>query len=366
VEEDEVVSLDFTRVPQSTMAVTKVPANPAWRARLDWGQCRINARTWNLNTAPGGLYRSAPPATYAAPYPVNGTPSWNWQDPKYQLPNNGENAVIHILDTGVYDRHVEFQDALGVTRVDDKTNFVLSPPAEVTPEDRNGHGTHCAGTAAGNWRGVATLARIRSVRVLNSGGSGTWDGVIAGTNHIANNQVAGRTNILSASLGGGAMLSVDEAFNAAVTRGVVAVVAAGNSNNNACGTGGIGGNTPARAELVITVVASSSDDVVASFSSYGPCCKSIAPGVTITSAWIPAGNNTDVDMYNDISGTSMATPHVAGALALLATTYPTPPNPDQLKADLSEDQTRNIIGGLTGVKATTPNVFLFSQWKYGN
>jgi len=130
--------------------------------------------------------------------------------------------------------------------------------------------------------------------------------------------------------------------------------------------GGIGGNTPARAELVITVVASSSDDVVASFSSYGPCCKSIAPGVTITSAWIPAGNNTDVDMYNDISGTSMATPHVAGALALLATTYPTPPNPDQLKADLSEDQTRNIIGGLTGVKATTPNVFLFSQWKYGN
>jgi len=365
VEEDEFVSLDFTRKPQSTMAVTKVPANPAWRGRFDWGQYRVNARAWHLNTLPGGLFRSAPPATYGTPYPVNGSNSWNWNAPKYDLPNEGQNAVVWIVDTGVYDRHDEFQEVVNGqprTRVDEKVNFVTTS-GDTGVEDRNGHGTHCAGTAAGNYRGLASKARIRSVRVLGANGSGSWDGVIAGVNYIANRQIPGFSNILSASLGGGAYLPVDEAVNAAVTIGVIAVIAAGNSNNNCCGTNGIGGNSPARAELAVTVAASSSDDVIASFSSYGPCTNSIAPGVTVTSAWIPSGTATDTDLYNDISGTSMATPHVAGAIAILTTTYPAPPNPDQVKADLSQDQTPNIVGGLTGVKATTPNLFLYSQWK---
>jgi len=363
VEEDEVVSLDFTREPL-LQAVTKVPANPAWRARQDWGQLRINARQWNLDTTPGNLYRAAPPATYADPYAP--AENWGWNSNKsYQLPSYGERAVIWVVDTGVYDKHDEFTDGIGGTRVDERVNFVAAPDNGL--EDLNGHGTHCASTAAGNWKGVATKARIRSVRVLGAGGGGSWEGVIAGIDYISKNKVPGFANILSASLGGGGHLATDEAINACVTGGVIAVVAAGNSNNNCCGVGGIGGNSPARAEMVIAVVASSADDWVASFSSFGPCCKSIAPGVNVVGAWIPNFNanppGTDTDLYNNISGTSMATPHVAGAIAVHASTDGAPHDPDGIKADLATDQTLGLIGGLTGTKATTPNVFLYSQWK---
>jgi len=248
------------------------------------------------------------------------------------------------------------------SRVDLRVNFVAAPDNGV--EDLNGHGTHCAGTAAGNWRGIANQSIIRSVRVLGATGSGTWDGVIAGFSYVANNQEHSHANILSASLGGGAVVSVDEAINRAVDSGVIAVVAAGNSNNNACGTNGVGGNSPARASQVIAVVASDSSDTIASFSSYGPCTKSIAPGVTVTSAWIPASGQVNTNVYNDISGTSMATPHVAGAIAVHVSTPGVPQDPESVKADLAIDQTQGVIQGLTGVKATTPNGFLYSQWKY--
>jgi len=340
-------------------AAQRVPVNPAWQARVDWGQKRINSRTWNLDTKPTQTYASRPPATYAAPYA--NTSSWDWADTNYKVPTNGERAVVWIVDTGVRATHDEFKHPNGSSRVTFLIDFVGD--GQVT--DGNGHGTHCAGTAAGNYRGVANAAEIRSVRVLNNGGSGTWAGVIAGFNYVANNQVHGKANILSASLGGGANEAVDQATNAAVSAGVIAVVAAGNSNNNACGVGGIGGNSPARAELAITVVASDSADQVASFSSYGPCTKSIAPGVIITSAWIPtSGQPQNDDWYNDISGTSMATPHVAGAIAVYVSEDGVATDPDSVKAALATDQTPALIGGLTGAKATTPNVFLYSQWKF--
>jgi len=363
VEEDEVVSLDFTREQPLLKAVTKVPANDAWRARLDWGQARINARPWNLNTSPANLYNPKAPATYADPY-ASAT-SWGWTDKSNQLPSHGERAVIWIVDTGVFAGHDEFQKTVNgqkQSRVDLRVNFVAAPDNGL--EDLNGHGTHCAGTAAGNYRGIANQSIIRSVRVLGETGSGTWDGVIAGFSYVANNQLQGYANILSASLGGGAVLSVDEAIDRAVDVGVIAVVAAGNSNNNACGTNGVGGNSPARASQVIAVVASDSADTIASFSSYGPCTKSIAPGVNVASAWIPAKGATDTDLYNNISGTSMATPHVAGAIAVHVSTPGIPQDPASVKADLAVDQTQGLIQGLTGVKATTPNGFLYSQWKF--
>jgi len=358
VEEDQVVSLDFTREPL-LKAITQVPNNPLWQARPDWGQERINTRTWQLDTNPAKLYSSAPPATYAPPYqPVS---NWTWasRDDR-RLPSHGEKSVVWILDTGVKANHVEFETVGAdgpVSRVDHAVSFVDNEP---NVDDLNGHGTHCAGTAAGNYRGIAKEAVIRSVKVLGAGGGGTWAGVIAGVNHISNNQVEvdGWSNILSASLGGGATESVDLAFNAAVRNGVIAVVAAGNGNNNACA---INGNSPARAAEVITVVASDSADNVASFSSYGPCCDSIAPGVTVTSAWITPNGQTGTNWYNDISGTSMATPHVAGAVAVF-TTHSGLTTPQDTKNALRSDQTPGIITGLTGLKATTPNEFIYSQW----
>jgi len=168
-------------------------------------------------------------------------------------------------------------------------------------------------------------------------------------------------------LGGGATASADHALNAAVDAGVIAVVAAGNSNNNACGewVNGIhvGGNSPARATQAIAVVASDSADHVASFSSWGPCCKSIAPGVTVTAPWIsPAGDREATDYYQDISGTSMATPHVAGSIAVLSSINGGPKDPDGVKAHLADDQTKGTITGLTGQKESTPNVFIYAHW----
>jgi len=364
VEEDEQISIDFTTEPQLLKAVTKVPANAQWRARKDWGQLRANNRGWTLDTTPNQVYRAPPgPAIYGAPYaPVT---NWTWKDDKaYGTPSQGEACVIWVIDTGIYVRHDEFAELdkdgvpTGKSRVDLSVNFVAT---DNQTTDGNGHGTHCAGTAAGNYRGLATKSIIRSVRVLNNGGSGTWDAVIAGFNYVANSQT-GMCNIASVSLGGGGNQAVDDAANNAVWAGVIAVIAAGNSNNNACGTGGIGGNSPARAEQAITVVAVDSADQVASFSSYGPCSNSCAPGVTVTSAWInPTTDTTSTDYYNDISGTSMATPHVAGAIA----TRPVNSDwrPDEVKADLGVDQTPNAVGGLTGVKGTTPNLYIHSQWK---
>jgi len=358
IEEDQEVSLDFTTEPQLLQAATRVPPNDQWRARIDWGQKRINSRPWALETKPTNYYNSRPPATYAPPYA--NTTTWDWVDTSYKTPSKGELAVVWIVDTGVRPTHDEFKN---LKTNESRVTFSIDFVGDGKTNDGNGHGTHCAGTAAGNYRGVAPEAEIRSVRVLNDGGSGTWAGVIAGFDWVANNQVHGKANILSASLGGGATETVDRAANSAVTAGVIVVVAAGNSNNNACGVGGVGGNSPARAELAITVVASDSTDTVASFSSFGPCCKSIAPGVIITSAWIPSAGQTDDDWYNDISGTSMATPHVAGAIAVYVSEPGVAIDPDSVKAALAIDQTPDLVLGLTGTKSTTPNVFLYSQWK---
>jgi len=373
VEEDELVSLNFTTLPYQVQpgllgAATRVPYNPAWQSRRDWGQQRSNSRVWNLQTSPSDLY-SRDVNRYADPYATN----WNWTtDFHYQTPSKGERAIVWVVDTGVRATHLEFttnaNGATVPTRVTQVLNFVST---DNQTADGNGHGTHCAGTIGGTFRGVAPDAEIRSIRVLNNGGSGSWADVIAGFNYVANYNIAhppnegGKVNILSASLGGGGFLAVDQAATATVEAGVHAVIAAGNSNNNACQVEGLpnSGNSPARAALVIPVSALESSDTIASFSSYGPCVKSNAPGVNVASAWIPTGTGTDNDWYNNISGTSMATPHVAGAIALYVSEPGNPVDPDSVKAALATDQTNGAVKGLTGVKATTPNVLLYTQWK---
>jgi len=362
LDEDTIVSLDFTTEPYGEKdgllgVAQRVPKNPAWDARLDYGQLRINSRNWNLQTIPDALYSPTAPARYANPYATN----WNWTDQsRYATPSKGRGAIVWVVDTGVRPTHVEFIGTDGISRVTQNYNFVST---DNQTNDGNGHGTHCAGTIGGNWRGVAPEVEIRSIRVLNNGGSGSWADVIAGINFVAQNDPKSVPNILSASLGGAGYQPVDDAINAASEAGVSCVIAAGNSNNNACGNGGVGGNSPARARLAIAVSAIDSSDTIASFSSYGPCIKSSAPGVTVTSAWIPPTGQQDNDWYNDISGTSMATPHVAGAIAAYVGQGGVVFDPESVKAALGVDQTVGVLKGLDGVKATTPNLYLYSRWK---
>lgn len=177
------------------------------------------------------------------------------------------------------------------------------------PDDGNGHGTHVAGIIAAKDNtsyvvGVAAGATVVAVRVLNSKGSGTTSSVIAGVNYVSNNAAAG--DVANMSLGGGVSTSLDDAAISAAAKGIKFAIAAGNDGANA------NNSSPARVNgaNIYTVTAINSSDVMASWSNYGnPPCDFAAPGVSILSLWKNAGTKT-------ISGTSMATPHVAGILLL--------------------------------------------------
>ncbi len=208
----------------------------------------------------------------------------------YEYASTGLGVTAYVIDTGIQLDHPDFSpaaikgfDVFGGTGV-----------------DCNGHGTHVAATIGGTTYGVAKDVALVAVRVLDCAGSGTTSGVIAGLDWVATNKVA--NSVANMSLGGGASTALDTAVTNLINAGVTVVVAAGNSNKDACRT------SPARVPAAITVAASDQNDVFASFSNWGSCVDIIAPGVAITSAWINSAIRT-------ISGTSMAAPHVAGAVA---------------------------------------------------
>ena len=214
----------------------------------------------------------------------------------YTYVNGGAGVTAYIIDTGIESSHWDFggraynvYDAFGGNG-----------------EDCNGHGTHVAGTVGGATYGVAKDVQLRGVRVLDCAGSGSWSGVIAGVDWVR--LYGQRPAVANMSLGGGASAAVDSAVTNLVNSGVFTAVAAGNNNGNACNT------SPARASGVLTVAASNSSDTRASFSNYGGCVELYAPGVNVTSAWLYGGTNT-------ISGTSMASPHVAGVAAQYKSLY---------------------------------------------
>jgi len=255
-------------------------------------------------------------------------------DNNYQFDFMGSGVDIYIVDTGIRVTHNDFggRASIAFDAVGDGQNG----------NDCNGHGTHVSGTAASSTYGVAKGASLFAVRVLDCGGSGTNSGVIAGVDFVANNHSG--PSVANMSLGGGASTALDNAVNNAVNSGVFFAVAAGNENQNASNV------SPARAANAFTVASSTSSDARSSFSNFGSAVQLFAPGSSITSTW-----NTSNNATNTISGTSMASPHVAGAAALVLEEHPTW-NPTQVRNELIARATSGVISGTNG----SPNLLLFT------
>jgi len=251
----------------------------------------------------------------------------------------GTGVDVYVIDTGILTTHSDFGG---------RATAVYNAITNEANTDLNGHGTHCAGTVAGTAYGVAKQAALKAVKVLSASGSGSNTGVIAGINYVTNNKNNARKNVASMSLGGGASTATDQAVASSVASGVFYAIAAGNDNANACNY------SPAREASATTVGATTNTDARASYSNFGTCVNIFAPGSSITSDWI--GSNTAT---NTISGTSMATPHVAGAAALAlsqqGSSYDTPA---QLRSRLTSIGTPGVvIGPGTG----SPNILLFTN-----
>jgi subtilisin family serine protease len=255
------------------------------------------------------------------------------RDGNYVYNTTASNVHVYVIDTGIRTSHNQFGG---------RANAVFDAFGG-NGQDCNGHGTHVAGTVGGSTYGVAKGVRLHAVRVLNCQGSGTNAGVIAGVDWVrANRQNPAVANM---SLGGGASSSLDSAVSNAIASGVTFAVAAGNSNANACNF------SPARVSSAITVGSTTSSDARSSFSNFGTCVDIFAPGSSITSAWYTSNTAT-----NTISGTSMASPHVAGVAALYLAVN-TGASPSTVRNAIVNTST---TGRLTGIGSGSPNRLLYS------
>lgn len=256
-------------------------------------------------------------------------------DKSYKYPASaGSGVTAYIIDTGVRISHEDFggRASYGYDAVDDDT----------TAADGNGHGTHVAGTVAGFSYGMAKKAQIVAIRVLDNSGSGTVSGVIAGVDWVTKN--ANKPAIANMSLGGGANSALDDAVRNSIASGVTYAVAAGNDNTNASNS------SPAKVSEAITVGSTTSSDARSSFSNYGSSLDLFAPGSSIASAW-----NTGDTATNTVSGTSMATPHVAGAAALYLSDNQAA-TPGQVASALTSAATAGIV---TNPGTGSPNRLLY-------
>lgn len=258
--------------------------------------------------------------------PLSGTYTYN---------TTGSGVNAYIIDTGIRPTHNEFggRASIGYDAVGDGQNG----------NDCNGHGTHVGGTVGGATYGVAKSVKLVAVRVLDCDGSGTNSGVIAGVDWVTNNHV--KPSVANMSLGGGASDALDNAVRNSIAAGVTYAIAAGNGDflgrpENTCN------KSPARVAEAITVGATDSTDKEASWSNYGTCNDIYGPGVAIISSWYQSDTQLDT-----ISGTSMATPHVAGAAALYLETNTTA-TPATVRDQLVNNSTSNTI---TQHSASTSN-----------
>lgn len=259
----------------------------------------------------------------------------------YSYSADGTGVRVYIIDTGIYFGHDEF-GGRAVTGIDAVTSGGSAA-------DCHGHGSHVAGTAGGTTYGVAKKVQLYAVRVLDCGGSGSYSQVIAGIDWVTANRVL--PAVANMSLGGGYSAALNQAVTNSTIAGVSYAVAAGNSATDACTY------SPASTPRAVTVAATDQYDAFAYFSNTGSCVDIDAPGVGITSAWIGSSN-----AINTISGTSMASPHVAGAAALYLSTNRSA-TPDQVAAALTSNATNGV---LTSVPAGTPNLLLYTGFSSPN
>ena len=257
--------------------------------------------------------------------PLNGTYVNNW---------TGAGVRVYVIDTGIRTTHAQFG-----TRASNVFDAFGGSGA-----DCNGHGTHVSGTVGGTTYGVAKSALLRGVRVLDCNGSGSTSGVIAGVDWVRNNHIA--PAVANMSLGGGISTALDTAVNNLHNANVTIVVAAGNSNGaNACNA------SPARAVNAITTGSTTTTDARSSFSNIGTCLDIFAPGSSIPSAWFTSNTATAT-----LSGTSMASPHVAGVAALYKQA-----NPSASSTTIRNAIVNNATSGVvTNAGSGSPNRLLYS------
>ncbi|QFZ19153.1 S8 family peptidase [Saccharothrix syringae] len=255
-------------------------------------------------------------------------------DSKYNYGNTAANVTAYVIDTGIHKEHPDFGG-----RAADGRDFIDN---DSVAQDCNGHGTHVAGTIGSTTYGVAKDVKLVAVRVLNCQGSGQWSQVIAGIDWVAGNAV--QPAVANMSLGGSASTSVDDAVKRLVAAGVTTALAAGNDNRDACNT------SPARTPEAITVNATDSSDNRSSFSNYGTCTDIFAPGTGITSTWHTGSTNS-------ISGTSMASPHVAGAAALYLGSVKATATPAEVAKALTDNATAGVV---KNAGAGSPDKLLFT------
>jgi subtilisin family serine protease len=248
------------------------------------------------------------------------------------------NVNAYVIDTGILASNVDFE-----SRVTPGHFEILDGKGS---SDCNGHGTHVAGTIGAKTYGVAKQVNLVPVRVLDCKGSGSNSGVIAGVNWVisdASSKSATHAAVANMSLGGGFSTALNTAVAALVQSGVVVVVAAGNSKRDACKF------SPASTTSAVTVGATQSNDARASYSNYGTCLDIFAPGTNIESTWITASNSTKT-----ISGTSMASPHVAGVVALYLSTNSSA-SPIEVDTMLRQNST---LGKVASAGTGSPNRLL--------
>ena len=274
----------------------------------------------------------------------------NKLDGQYKPEGSGELASIYIIDTGVRYTHHEFEGRAkyaGYDAIDKLTG------SSQKGADCEGHGTHCAATAAGKTYGVAKKAHIYSLRALGCDGTGAVSGIVEGMDFIAKqvkNGVHKGPVVFSMSLGVKQSVSLNTAIQRSAQKGIIAVGAAGNQGGDSCDY------SPASARVGIAVGATDRDDDTVSFSNAGECTDVYAPGTSILSAGSKCDTCTMI-----LSGTSMAAPHVAGYMAILLSLHPQM-TAAQAKEHMIKQSTKDIVG-LAAISSSlasrTPNRLLY-------
>ncbi len=252
-------------------------------------------------------------------------------DNAYDSDQTGAGVNVYIIDTGIDLDHPNFSGRVvfGFDAIGDGRNG----------NDCNGHGTHVAGTSTSETYGVAKDATVYAVRVFGCGSTTSSSNIIAGMQWVNNN--AQLPAVVNMSLGGPVSTTENNLVQSMTNNGIVVVVAAGNENQNACN------RSPASAPSAITVASTTISDARSSFSNFGSCVDIFAPGSSITSTWLNAGTNT-------ISGTSMASPHVAGAAALVLDS-----NAGLSVSGVTSNLLNNATSGAVSNTSGSPNLLLY-------